>query len=262
MNKLLEVINTTKTTNGIVLWWLGGSSWVLKSRETVIYVDLFTGPAPTNTITKLTKVTPDLVDPDMIMRVDVVLSTHEHIDHCHRESLMPIYRNTKAVFAGAYSSARLFEEWGIDESRMVRLKPFQEFNIPDVNIRATPSKDCADEDAVGFLIQTQGVTLFDSADSLYFPGFEEIGSMAQIDIALLNFFRDPPDLDMTTTMTPAEVVQAAIDLNAKIVIPKHWDIWEELKGDPFEVAELLKGSRIECKILEPGEAFRFEKKIT
>ena len=55
MAGLLSTIEKKQVSHGIVLWWLGESSWVLKSPTSLVYVDLFTGPAPKETLSPLTK---------------------------------------------------------------------------------------------------------------------------------------------------------------------------------------------------------------
>jgi len=259
MENLLEEIESRQINKGVVLWWLGGSSYVLKTPQSLIYVDLFTGPAPSDTLTKLTKDIPDLIDPAEIKKADLVLSTHEHIDHCHQESLLPIYESTKAIFVGAPSSVKHFKAWGFDEQRIIELRPQQSFHLLDVNILAQPNKDCADKDAVSYLFQVGNICLFEGGDSLYFDEFKAIGKKWDIDIALLNYFTDPPDVEFVQTMVPSEVAQAAQDLGASILIPKHWDIWKELKANPADVAMELDGSSVTPLILKQGEEFEYQK---
>jgi L-ascorbate 6-phosphate lactonase len=255
--ELLVTIESTPVDRGVLLWWLGGSSWVLKTRQALVYVDLFTGPAPTETLTPLTKAFEDLLDPAQIRRADLVLSTHKHIDHCHRESLQPIYEHTEAIFAGARSSAQLFAGWGFAPERIVSLAPGERHQQAGLDILAVPSQDCDDEQAIGFLIQTEGVTLLDAGDSLYFDGFADLGRALSIDVALLNYFTNPPGSDFVQTMTPGQVAQAALDLRAAVVIPKHWDIWKELRANPQDVARALRGSHVRTLIPQPGAAYAF-----
>jgi L-ascorbate 6-phosphate lactonase len=258
MAGLLSTIEKKQVSHGIVLWWLGGSSWVLKSPTILVYVDLFTGPAPKETLSPLTKNYEDLILPEEITIADFVLSTHEHVDHCHYESLLPIYQNTKAKFVGGPSSVAKFKEWGFVEERIVLLAAYERYHRGQIEFIALPNKDCVDPGAVSYLILTQGITLFEGGDSLYFEGFKEIGHKWGVDIALLNFFKNPPDIDMVLTMTPAQVARAAQDLHAKILIPKHWNIWKELEDDPKVIGSYLS-SNITLNILDLGEEFTFTK---
>jgi L-ascorbate 6-phosphate lactonase len=255
MSNLLQNIEKSELGRGIILWWLGGASWVLRTPSIILYIDLFTGPAPTETLTPLTKNYKDLIDPNNVSIADAVLSTHVHIDHCHKESLLPIYRNTSAIFIGGPSSVKHFRNWNFAENRIVELEPYQFHKVVDATITALPNRDCVDTGAVSYLIDTSEVSLFDGGDTLYFEGLRDIGKKWHIDIALLNFFKNPPEIDMTLSMTPKEVASAALDLNAKFLIPKHWNIWTELEDDPQKISDELQDSPVKTKILEPGQEF-------
>jgi len=259
MADLLKSIDNREIEEGLVLWWLGGPSWVLKTPTALLYIDLFTGPAPTETLMPISKGYDDLVSPGEISSADLVLSTHYHLDHCHKESLVPIYNNTGAIFVGPASSVRLFKEWGFAESRFIEMVPQQKVTKSGVSISALPSKDCDDKTAVSYIIQTDDITLFESGDSLYFEGFKDIGKVFDIDIALINFMTNPPEVDMQQFMNPPEVAQTAHDLRASIMIPKHWDIWTEMFADPEIIREFLDASLVSYTILEHGEEFAYQK---
>jgi L-ascorbate 6-phosphate lactonase len=259
MSELLELIETSLVERGAVIWWLGGPSWVMKTPEALLYVDLFTGPAPKETLTPLTKNYIDLIMPQTISKADLVLSTHEHIDHCHRESLLSIYQNTQAIFVGGMSSAKSFRSWGFKEKRIIELQPGQSYRQFGVLINALPNRDCVDPGAISYLIRTGDISVFDGGDSLYFDGFKGIGQRYQIDIALLNFFKNPPESNMILSMTPPEVAQAARDLQVKVLIPMHWNLWTELQDDPQKIREFLKNSSVRLEILSIGQAFKFVK---
>ncbi len=259
MPDVLAGIENKIVKEGIVLWWLGGSSWVMKTPIALLYVDLFTGPAPKEALTPLTKNYADLISPGDVSKADLVLCTHEHIDHCHQASLVPIYQNTQAIFIGGPSSAKCYRGWGFEEKRIVELRPHQGFQRPGIDITALPSKDCVDVGAVAYLIQSGGIAVFDGGDSLYFDGFKEIGQEFAIDIAMLNFFRNPPDSEIVLSMTPPEVARAAQDLGARVLIPKHWNIWKELQDDPRKVISYLEGSSIRVEFLSMGKEFEYIK---
>jgi L-ascorbate 6-phosphate lactonase len=259
MFELLESIENHIVEKGVMIWWLGGPSWTMKTSKALLYVDLFTGPAPKETLSPLTKNYADLIAPDEITKADLVLCTHEHVDHCHRESLDSIYKNTKAIFIGGPSSAKCFRSWGYEEKRVVELHPETSYRQFGVVVKAFPSKDCVDLGAVSFLIQTGDISMFDGGDSLYFDGFKEIGQQYSIDIALLNFFKNPPEVNMILSMTPAEVARAARDLQAKMLIPMHWNLWTELQDDPRKIREFLTDSSVQLEILSIGQAYKLIK---
>jgi L-ascorbate metabolism protein UlaG (beta-lactamase superfamily) len=245
---LAKTIEQMRLDAGVMLWCLGGASVALKSPGATLYIDLFTGPSPEP---DLHKGIDDVIVPDDIHVADIVLCTHSDVDHCHRESLLPLVRNTTARFVGPRSCTRLFREWGIPAARIVELAPAEQFAYQDILITACDSNDYFDADAVTYLIRAAGVTLFEAGDTLYYSGFRRIGAQHKIDVALLNFAHNPPD--EVFYMPAGQVARAAQELGTRIVVPKHWDLWQEFRDDPTKLVPRLAPQGIVVKILKQGE---------
>jgi L-ascorbate 6-phosphate lactonase len=249
-SNFLEQVEAHTPTNAFTIWALGGPSTIIQTPETTVYLDLFTGPSPETT---LHKATVDIVDPAAIRRVDATLSTHHDPDHCHQPSLTPIHNNTDALLIGPRSCTKLFREWGFDPNRMVELGAHQAFQFKDLRIWAMPCNDYFDPDAVSYVFQSGGVTLFDGGDTLYYSGYIEVGRQFDIDVALLNFARNPPG--EIYYMNHAHVARTAQELGARILIPKHFDLWEEFLDDPAPLVEMLEPAGISVEILAQGAHF-------
>lgn len=243
-----SVVEKYEAQKGLTIWTLGGPSLAIRTPQTLIYLDLFTGPAPGVALHKATK---DIVDPQDIRRVDAVLCTHHDPDHCHEDSLKPIYANTEALLIGPSSCTKLFREWGFSSSRQVELSSWQAFQLKDLRIWALPCNDYFDPDAVSYVLQSGGVTAFEGGDTLYYSGYIKVGRRFDIDVALLNFARNPEG--EIYYMNHAHVARTAQELGAKMVIPKHYDLWEEFLDDPALLSPLLEPKGIKLQILNQGE---------
>ena len=114
-----------------------------------------------------------------------------------------------------------------------------------------PCNDYFDADAVSYVLQSGGITAFDGGDTLYYSGFIKVGKRFEIDVALLNFARNPAG--EIYYMNHAHVARTAEELNAKMVIPKHYDLWAEFMDDPALLIPLLEPKGIQVKILNQGE---------
>ena len=243
-----KVIEDFDVAEGITIWYLGGPSVAIKTPRTLIYLDLFTGLNP---VSELHKATVDILDPANILTADAVLATHHDTDHCHRESLTPIHDNTDALRVGPNSTMKLFREWGFDERRMVELAAYQSLQLKDLRIWAMPCNDYFDKDANSYILESGGVTLFDGGDTLYYSGYIKVGQQFDIDLAMLNFARNPPG--EIYYMNHAHVARTAEELNTRILLPKHFDLWEEFLDDPELLIPLLDTKGIQVKILKQGE---------
>ncbi|MFZ0548371.1 MAG: MBL fold metallo-hydrolase [Candidatus Promineifilaceae bacterium] len=248
--EFLNQVESNRPQSGITIWALGGPSTIIQTPETTVYLDLFTGPSPEATLHKATK---DIVDPNAIRKVDAVLCTHHDLDHCHQGSLTPIHANTDALLIGPRSCTKLFREWDFDPGRMVELAAHQAIQLKDLRIWAMPCNDYFDPDANSYVLQSGGVTLFDGGDTLYYSEYIQVGKRFDIDVALLNFARNPPG--EIYYMNHAHVARTAQELGTRILIPKHYDLWEEFLDDPAPLIEMLEPAGITVEILAQGASF-------
>lgn len=254
---LLERIAGYTVQEGVAIWWLGGPSVVLKTPRSLVYIDLFTAPLGYSPEPGLTKAIPDVLVPEKIREADLVLSTHAHLDHCHRESLLPIYRNTQATFAGPASSVALFQQWGFGGNRVIQVAAEQAFEKGDLTVTALSANDWDDKAAVTYAIELpeDNLVLFDTGDTRHFCGLADIGRRWCIDLALISFAGSPPP----ALMGPRDAARAAVDLRTRLVIPKHWDLWAEMRADPNLLAAELEPLGIECILLEQGGMFHLHR---
>ena len=251
-NILLSEIEGFEVKPGkMVVWFLGGCGFVLRTPKQTIYIDpYFGGSIPEEGIKRLISLP---LEPSLIKKADAALSTHEHEDHCNRESLAPIYSNTDATFVGPSTSVKKFLGWGFEESRVKKVKVGDEVVFEDVHIYVTDSYDPLAEASVSYIIQSGGVTLFHSADSWYFDGFEKIGKKWDIDIAFINFGKNPPGKQFY--MNPCDFLRAARDLRTKKAVPMHWDIWKHTYLDPIVLNYFSKYPmpKVEVHIMRLGD---------
>lgn len=246
-------IETAPVEEGIILWFLGGPSLALRTRESLLYLDLFTGPSPAPEI--ITKAIPQVIDPQAIRWADMAISTHFDEDHCDWHALGFLHKNTSCLFLGPVSCNKLYAEWGFDLARRRQIAAYESFANKDIAIHAYPSKDAYDPDAVTYVIEAGGVKLFDSGDTLYIPELAEIGREWDLDIACLSYARSPAE--KVIYMDEEAVLKAAEDLKAKIVILKHYDLWVEFAVDPGPLVKKLKAQGHDARVFGLGERFAY-----
>ena len=81
---------------------------------------------------------PISIKPDEVRAGDIIFSTHDHVDHCHDGSLLPILANTDAFCIAPASSARLMRDFGIPDGRIREVAPGDSIDFRDLNIRVYP----------------------------------------------------------------------------------------------------------------------------
>lgn len=215
-----------------------------------------------------TRFTPMVIDPFEIRKVDAILSTHMHRDHIDQYVAAAIVQNCPDVpFIGPKFSCDVWRNWGVPEERLREVRPGDVVKIKDIEITAVDSFDrtalitsplqaedmrgvCPtdmDDRAVSYVIKTPGGTLYHSGDSHFSNMYFKHGRDYDIDVALASFGENPAGL--TDKMTSADCLRMAECLNAKVLIPYHHDIWNNMLADPMEIEYLyqFKAPRLDYK---------------
>ncbi len=221
------------------IWPLGGPSLAVKTARSTVLIDPYTGSPTEGPFIRMVAVP---YDPADLRGIDAVLSTHCHDDHCHRDTLLPLAENTDARFYGPSTSTDRMKEFGLPEDRIVTAEDGDVCETGDVTIIAEKLTDFADPAALGWVLSAKdGPTLVDGGDAIYNAEFADIGRRYDVDAATLSVagLADGEKI----YMDPSEVVLAATDLGADLLIPKHWDLWRNVYLDPWEVVVALMVQR-------------------
>jgi L-ascorbate 6-phosphate lactonase len=146
---------------------------------------------------------------------------------------------------------RLFRQWNFAPGRIVELAAGDSCQVHDLQVTALPCNDYFDAEAVSYLLSSGGVSTFDGGDTLFYAGYRDVGRRYRVDVAMLNFARNQPD--EMFYMNHAHVVRTAEDLGARLVLPKHYDLWAEFLDDPTPLVARLAARGIPARVLRPGE---------
>ncbi len=250
---IVPAVEAAPVTSGLQLWWFGGPSYAIKSPRTLALVDPYRSDPRPDDPQGFVRVIPNYFSPRLVTRADLVLSTHDHADHCDPETLRPIYEQTAAVFAAAPSSAVLMRAWGFAPARVLELTPGVTTTVGDIAVTGYRANDWEDEGAATMVVSAGGASVFVGGDSLLFDDLERIERAQRIDLAVFTLGRNRRDLiDAQVYLTPEEVARGALALQARRVLPVHWDIWDAWVEDPYAVAPYLAGTPTELVVLEQG----------
>src|SRR5205823_10498489 len=104
------------------------------------------------------------VKPDEVQLANVIISTHEHVDHCHEGTVVPILSNTRACCVAPASSAKRMRSWGIDDDRIQEVKPGDVITCNDVTISVHPAYDPGEPYAVSYVLSSGVSRLFRSEE--------------------------------------------------------------------------------------------------
>jgi len=251
----LDEIERSTSATAPTLWALGGPSFLFRTAETTIWIDPYFYGTPDDAVPDAYRATVIPVNPEEVRVADIVISTHDHIDHCHEGTVMPIMRNTGAFCVAPQSSAKLMREWGVPDARLTQVAAGDAISFRDVEISVHPSYDPNEPHAVTYVLRSSGTSLFVSGDTARGPALAEIGAGNAIDFALLAFGR-------TWYMNEEELIAAACELAPATLLPFHWEFWRNHTGDVVRLLEIFHRERppFDLKLLLVGDSLALEQR--
>jgi L-ascorbate metabolism protein UlaG (beta-lactamase superfamily) len=96
----------------------------------------------------------------------------------------------------------------------------------------------------GILFSNEGKTIYHAGDTGLFSDMKLIGDRHPIDVAFL-------PIGDNFTMGPEDAAYAAKLLNAKTIVPIHFNTFPPIKQDPYQFIEMLEDRN--GKVLQAGE---------
>ena len=190
---------------GIKIHWLGHDAFLIKAKGKNIYIDPY----------KLSKA--DLPN------ADIVISSHEHFDHCNPEAINQV-SSTETILIGPAVVQDIFDEKITKKIGMKELNPGDSFEIEGIKISAIPAYNIhrfrdpetktpfhpKESGHIGPIIDVDGITIYHAGDADKIPEMDGLNPT----IALI-------PISGTYVMDVDEAVEAAKAINAKITIPMH-----------------------------------------
>jgi L-ascorbate 6-phosphate lactonase len=226
---LASVDSATVVPGQIALWYTGGAGYVLRTPGTTVYLDPFTGPSDE----KWVRGVAPAFDPRRVRRCDLILSTHDHRDHCDPDALGPLLAGTAAPLAGPDASIAVARGIGWPEARLRTLGHGDTLECGDLRLTTVRSRDPLAKGANGYVIEAEGIVFVTMGDSLWYDEIgQELGRWS-VDAIAVSVAQNPPG--ETYYMSEVDAARIARDVGARVLIPHHWDLWQWVSLDPRRV---------------------------
>ncbi len=258
----------TVPSGGVALWFLGQSSVAIKTPHGILYIDPYFSDYVERVTrrqgTPIPRRYPSLLDPAAVSNASLVLITHDHEDHLDLDTLPLVAQGSpQARFVLPGRSARMLADAGVQSGRMLVPPPWEPVNpVAGISVTALPAAHEALEDEPGlghrflsYVIDTAGVRIFHSGDTVVHRGLAEWLSTHHVDVGLVaingrDYFRTQKGI--VGNMTYREAADLAALAGFDVTIPLHYDLFDVNGEDPGLFVDYLVRRYPERSVLVLG----------
>jgi L-ascorbate metabolism protein UlaG (beta-lactamase superfamily) len=170
-------------------------------------------------------------------RLDAILISHAHYDHCDLDALDRYPDRTVPVIT-CRAVQRAAEKHGF--TRIVTLRPWDSRSIGDVTITAAPAKHSVEE--ITFVVEGDRHTVYFAGDTLLIPALRGVARrFPHLDLALVptNGLRIRPLANRKVVMDAQDAARLVALLKPSLAIPHHYAFTSGRLGDRL----ITKGDR-------------------
>jgi len=201
--------------------------------------------------------------------MDLVLVTHAHFDHLHRQSLRTIARQTRRQTGTAptlvvpHHLFDLVSDLGFEE--IVELEWWNTYRHGTLDITHVPSRHWgariikdSHRGYGGYVLRSGKHSVYHAGDTAYFAGFHEIGRRLSPELALLPIGAYNPEQFRNVHTSPADATKAFLDLKSRWMVPMHYGTFRlshEPIEEPLQLLEqeaMAAGVKDKVVVLEEG----------
>jgi L-ascorbate 6-phosphate lactonase len=270
---LLDDINNAHPQPGEVgIWWLGQSGYAIKTASMLFYVDLYLSEHLTakyaDTDKPHIRMTTAPIRGHEITQARWVFASHKHSDHLDPGTLPALFAaspDAKLILPAALVDHAV--TMGLEAERLIATRGSETFMIDSMRVHSVPSahpeldySETYGYPFLGFVFEVDGVTLYHSGDTLAYPQLAEHLAPFLPDIVFLpingtdewrNQLKVPPN------MNAAEAVALARSVDAKLLIPHHYDMFTFNTAEVSEFTPLAEIAEQPYAVLRCGERFTY-----
>jgi L-ascorbate metabolism protein UlaG (beta-lactamase superfamily) len=256
------------------LWWLGQAGFRLRapSGGPSVFIDPFLSP-------HVDRIWSPEVDAGALAQADLLLVSHEHLDHLDRPILRAAAHEPGSRFVLVVPRPlrdAVIHDLGIPAERVLGAQPDEPIEQGGIRVDPVPARhgvNVADAYTfgqeisageiryLGYVVGIDGVRVYHAGDCSPYPGqAEQLRALAP-HIALLpingrDFFRET-EHNIVGNMDHREAARLASDIGVQLLIPMHWEMFARNRGYPDDLIGYATAEFPRLSVLTLGRGARF-----
>lgn len=256
----------TPPTSGLRITWLGHSSILIEIDGKRVLTD----PVWSERVSPVSWAGPKrFFEPPLKLEdlppLDAVVISHDHFDHLD-EATLSMLKERVPLFAVPLGVDSYLEKLGIPRERIQTLDWWEDVQIGDVTLTATPARHFSGRSLfkqdptlwAGWAIAGPKHRVFFSGDTAMFPGFKDIGQrLGPFDITLIETGAYDA-LWANSHLGPEQAAQAHRMLAGRWMMPIHWGTFDLANHSWTEPVERLlvesQKDALQVVVPQPGQS--------
>lgn len=263
---LEDVREAKKETNRFHCWWLGQSGFLIQWAEKHLLFDPYLSDSLTRKYAATDKphvrMTERVIDPHRLDFIKIVTSTHNHTDHLDAETLGPLLEVNPELELIIPEANRDFvaerlqidrtKPRGMNLGRRIPISGFEVHGVPAAHEELETDAD-GNHKFMGYVVRFGPWTVYHSGDTILYDGMEVLLKKWSIDLALLPINGRLPERRVSGNLWGREAAKLAHDIEARMVIPCHYEMFEFNTESPKEFTESCDALGQAYHVLRAGE---------
>lgn len=238
-----EIDQTQLKEKSAAFWWIGQMGFIVKIAGKIFYFDPYLA-------VRETRLVPPLLKPEEVTHADWVFGTHAHSDHIDKTAIPGISSaSPRARFVCSRVAKSVITGLGVEDRRIVDLDEGLIFQEDGLKISAIAAQhetfDRHSESGypyLCFIVEYAGITLLHMGDTLKYDGISAKLSRWKFDLVFIPINgRDAERLARRCygNMTYQEAVDLAGDLQPRLTVPGHYDMFANNSEDPEKFSRYM-----------------------
>ena len=192
-----------------------------------------------------------------------MLASHKHSDHLDPGAILDLLTASPgAMLVLPESIVDYALQLGLPPHKLIGLDAGDNLERAGFRVRAIPSAhEGLDTDAngrhlyLGFVIESEGLRLYHTGDSLAYPGLREQLGSDPFDVLFLPINGKDPARGVPGNMSAAEAVDLAAEVRPRFVVPHHYDMFtfNTVPVQDFETEARRLPTGVTPRVLACGE---------